>query len=513
VYGTAVTKKGSKNSVPGESVLSFVSNNGVELSKLEPEVESAANQQNLISRKDSSSLKSASREIVRRESQAPLLEPYRNPSNYTWIPDRYRGLIGYFTEKMTRSISCYDVVQKQYCSTLLPMATTSPHLLAAVLYLAACHRTSRGLKQNPVETDHLRTSSLRQLRLSIAAPGAQTDLEAAIASTLTLCIADIVSEVAQPGSWRIHLEGALMLYSQLIKDPSYTAKKETTSMKFLKRWYISFETIAFSCGIIPARGYMSQVEADAPVDLQGRSDYIDDIWSFSTLLLPVFEEINILKANLQGQASPVSQLKFEGDSDEIQDTCQILISSVNEMLKNRRLKFRADVEKEIPHEVKLQYFKLDEAYHHMALLQIYTCSRRRISAETVRHSVCKVIASSASMTFLDNACPAVAILPPLFIAGSQAWDKGDQQNILMILDRMEACWGMGNVRTSRNLLTKIWLAQAERKDEMGPFQWERATGMLHSELFTRIMLINIQGKFGIFFHIEEQYKETDSQMG
>lgn len=486
VYGTKAPPKSAKFSPQTEAAALFISHQGFPIVPVDPE----HNRSNEDLNDESSSCSGSDVALFRPTGSRGTvsgLDSY-NLGHYAWIPPKYRELLGYFTHKMTRSISCYNVVQTDYCTTLMPMASTNPHLLAAVLYLAACHRTSRGLPQSPEETDQLRTSSLRKLRLAIAAPDANSVVEAAIASTLTLCIADIVSEVATPGSWRIHMKGAMTLWGQLIKDPTYKSRINAESVQFLKRWYTSFESIAFGCGINPVTTYWSHFE-----DRVAKEEYIDDITSFCTALLPVFEEINRLRAivNGEGVEDPrMAELKSESpesdafsfEVDNMEGTCLQLIRSVQDLLdpKTRILRFRPGVGERIPDAVKLDYYSCDEAYHHMALLQIYTISPSHIPASAVRAAVVRILTVIQSMTFVDHPCPAVAVLPPLFVAGSQAWEVEDRARVLGIMKRMEECWSMGNVKTSRDLLAQIWLSQDARKkkgeDIEKPFRWELETG-------------------------------------
>ncbi|KAI9738090.1 MAG: hypothetical protein M1818_005518 [Claussenomyces sp. TS43310] len=186
---------------------------------------------------------------------------------------------------MTRSISCHKTIQISLCSTIIPIALSSSHLLAAVFYLAACHPVSLGLEQPVVETAHLKYASLQQLRAALSAPSEYISKEAALASTLTLCMAEIVSGGEEQNSWRTHFEGATALSFFDTGDLAQTMDSPTK--KLLKQLLQSIQAVAVSCGSPELRSSRSLCEESH----NATPNYIDELTGFSTSLLPVFEEI------------------------------------------------------------------------------------------------------------------------------------------------------------------------------------------------------------------------------
>ena len=112
-------------------------------------------------------------------------------------------------------------------------------------------------------------------------------------------------------------------------------------------------------------------------------------------------------------------------------------------------------------------YTVDEAYHHMALLQIYRRGSLLSSLSIVQKSVKRIVDCVSSMAFLQEPCPFAAALPPLFIAGCAATDKEDQENIFALMNQLWACFGMGNVKTAQEILKKTWMSRSSNTDDNG----------------------------------------------
>ena len=393
---------------------------------------------------------------------------------------RHRVLFDHFLAKMAPSISCHDTVRMEMCSTLVPMAASTPHLLAAIIYLGACHRHSLGLDTSRTEVEQLRLISVRRLRMALAAGGKICPRETTIAATLVLCIAEIVSGGSRPHAWRIHFEGAM---SQLAQWTSIS-NTNTSMTSFLKRFYTSIQSIAFAFSKFQYRKLPGLSEYDSI----SNTAYIDDLSGFSTSLLPVFEEINLLNARKRYSAHGITDNLSNNESAEVQEeSCHLLVESVQRMLSSRKHEFRPAIRKLLSSKAQRDFVSLDEAYHYMALLLLYERACWKVSDDVIRDSARKIISCVSQLSMVDPPCPVVAALPPLFVSGCHMRDDHGRGVVLNILHQMESHFGMGNVRSARTLLKKVW----ERTDG-SDFDKQHSSWRLRSgNLFKKCTLIRM----------------------
>lgn len=391
--------------------------------------------------------------------------------DFAYMPPRHRVLFDHFLAKMAPSISCHPTVQNDMCSTLVPMAASTPHLLAAIIHLGACHRHSLGLDTSLTEVEHLRLISVRRLRIALAASGETCSRETTIAATLVLCMADIVSGGSRPHAWRIHFEGAM---SQLAQWTS-TSNTITSMTSFLKRFYTSIQSIAFAFSKFRYHNPPGFSEHDGIPS----TAYIDDLSGFSTSLLPVFEEINLLNIKKRYSTQDMTDnLGNTGLPDLQEESCQLLIESVHRMLSSRKQEFRPGIEELFSPKIQRDLFSLDEAYHYMALLLLYERARWKVSDDVILNSARRIVSCVSQLSIIDPPCPAVAALPPLFVSGCHMRDDHDREVILDILHQMESHFGMGNVRSARTLLKKVWAINDENDSDNRQSSWNLLSGIV-----------------------------------
>ncbi|OJD25406.1 hypothetical protein ACJ73_03218 [Blastomyces percursus] len=402
----------------------------------------------------------------------------RDPDLFGWLRPTYRSLLDHFISSTTRALSCHKVVQQDFCAVLVPMALQTPYLLVALLSLAATHRVSLGLEQNLTELDILSTTSLNQLQRVLSQPNFHLD-DAKIATTLTLCFTEIVSHGRSPGSWRLHLQGAAAMISEhlkTVKAPLDSVPSAATSL--LWRWYFSMETVSLLCGNLSV-----PPSSRAGLLIQGifERDEIDDLAGFPSSLVPIFKNINRLTMessyaqNQSGNINTTSTMQPPQPSNSIGDRGHQIIDEVNVMLSTaKEPRFRSDVDRTLTSVHRSDFTALDETYHHVALLQLY----RRVlnlpsSNPLVQTSVDQVIRRISSMHFLDEACPGVAVLQPLFSAGCEAFQEADRENIRILLRRMGLRYGMGNVRSALGFLEDLWYMRDANSDSEGRVRWDK----------------------------------------
>ena len=326
-----------------------------------------------------------------------------------------RPLFEYFVHTASKSICCHKGIHQQLCSTLIPMAMETPYLLNAVLAFSAAHRRSTGLA---CEFDHPETLSQLGRALSSLRPGHN---EQAFATTLLQCLADIISSKA---SWQVHLRGA----SALIHSTS----------TFLKRKFQALQAIALVVGPY------EYCEPGLPED-----DYIDDLAGYSHRLLGIFREINDLPL--------VSEdcLTCEEHSfchSFLEHRSLLLYQRVRTLLSSRKMAFDCHLEDSVGRDLYI----LDEAYHHMAILQIFRRGSLPVPRQAIKGSVQSIIEAISSMEFHKDVCPSVATLPPLFVAGTWCSTASERRSIQELLRVLWMNFGMGNVPATLKYLEQLW---------------------------------------------------------
>jgi hypothetical protein len=163
----------------------------------------------------------------------------------------------------------------------------------------------------------------------------------------------------------------------------------------------------------------------------------------------------------------------QGASPEIRKRCFVLMKYIESMINERSHKFHPAIQSSITPTDRSSFTYLNEAYHHVALLQIYVRILNLPSyAPIVQLSVKRTIYCISNMDLSFEACPAVAILQPVFTAGCEACEIGDRENILEFLGTLEKAYGMGNVSVARAFLKELWVQRDERQERNVRLRWD-----------------------------------------
>lgn len=368
------------------------------------------------------------------------------------LSTRLRNLLGYFQCRTSPSLSCHEGIQHNICSALIPMAMSSPHLMAAILCAAASHRLSVGLERLE-DVIRLHAVALQRLNVALASPDPH-DSMTALGSSLVFCMSEIVLPEATAGDWRVHLSGA----SALLKRLNGCSQASEPSMRFMQRFYTSLKVIAAGCGISDGEHNFNEASMK-------NEDYIDDLAGFSTALVPIFKSISDIDKMAASQQSSYGNEDQSILAVEVLPQCLQLIERVRSMLSFRHLRFRPELSASLPVRTRADFGLLDEAYHHMALLQLYERSKAHHArfADAAQESVEHIISCISSMNIATCPCPGVATLPPLFAAGCSATDEHDRTQILNLLLHVRACFGMGNVTSTCRFLEARWAASKGKR--------------------------------------------------
>lgn len=331
------------------------------------------------------------------------------------------------------------------------MALQVPHLLSAVLALASAHRQSCGLVQGDGQFDLMRGKTLKQLRsaLDIFKP---TENDEILATTLILCMAEVVSPYSGTTSWRSHLQGAAVLSAR-------QGSGQSSSATFLRRKFQALQAMALVCG---TKRYEGHVQPPSLSETDGR---IDDLAGYSTKLLPIFQSIHDLGMLQPGDGSLFScdsppGLPHWGCSSQLEHQSHLLFDRVRELMLEREQSRSSDLSS-IPQAIRHDLWLLDEAYHHMAILQIFQRGSLSVPHQFLEDSRSAILNCLGRMSYHSTPCPGVAVLPPLFVAGALCTSTADQNQVLSLLRTLWVNYGMANVRSCRSILESRWKRQGQ----------------------------------------------------
>lgn len=372
------------------------------------------------------------------------------------IPEAHRALLDHFINVTTVSISCHRGIQNELCSTIMPMAFEVPHLLTAVLALAAAHRQSANPNQEDQQFGLLQGHSLKQLRSALSRFDPKEN-DQVLATILIMCVAEIiVPSTTDTSVWRSHLHGAATLSAQ-----QWFAKGAggSSTSSLLRRKYQALQAVALACGFKRYDGCILATPVHNNV-------HIDDLAGYSTRLLPIFKEINDLDLIRETSGS---DFFCDQEPGPPHFDCNSLLEHQSHLLFDRIVALMAErniseLQKDgvFPSVVSQDLYRLDEAYHHMAILQVFRRGSLSVPLQLIDDSRGAILTCLSAMEYEANPCPGVAALPPLFVAGSLCSNTADKQKVRRLLKTMWMRYSMGNVRQCRVVLERWWKEQDER---------------------------------------------------
>lgn len=392
------------------------------------------------------------------------------------LPPEFESLFDYFVHAMTVSISCHKGIQDEICSVVVPMALEVPYLLSATLALAAAHRQTSGLPAGDCQFEWMKGRSLKQLRLGLDG-FSPTENDQILATILLLCMAEVISPTAGASSWRSHLYGAATIFAQA--DRSSGTSVSNISV-FLRRKYRALQAVALACC---SKKFEAQIlpTASSSDDCFDSSDDIatdiDDLAGYSTDLRPIFEEINNLERTQNdldhgdGWSCDCRPAPPHFDCNSpLEHKSHVLFDRIRSLMAKKKKKDTPGKQRDgapgrLPEYISRDLCVLDEAYHHMALLQVFRRGSLSVPASVIDDSRRSILHLLSTLTYQARPCPSVAALPPLFVAGILCSEESDRAKVRDLLKVMWVNYGMGNVRTCRSVLQEWWRRQDETPED------------------------------------------------
>lgn len=423
----------------------------------------------------------------------------QTPDWLPWLSKVDRRLLNHFTVTVTRYMSLHQTMQDDFCSIMLPMALDTSHgthLLSALLGVAAIHQSTAGSFDDSTYLARLRCNSLQRLSLQEVGQNAAVD-EQSIATALTLCMGDILSGGEKPQSWRLHLRGAAAMMSSYLSDHP----PESGNILFLWRWWKSLEISAVLSG---RPSTMLDRKTNLPLLQSSGSDYIDIFDGFSTKLLPVIEEVDMLNAERQafqdlelrcGPADPaltMLRLSHLARCNAVAAKINVMMDSpmadpISDQAPSPGLDRDRDQDQDTDSNLRSpdnldpssDFRQLNETYHLAVLLQLYQMVMNKpVTDAAVRQAVRRGVQCMRQITLYDCASPGVATLQPAFIFGCAAHDPEDRLFVKGWLDRMSQSYSLGNTNSARAFVEELWVRRDDMGDAGARLQWHELLGML-----------------------------------
>lgn len=383
-----------------------------------------------------------------------------------WLPDipaSYRSLLEYFCH-VTYSFSCDITVQTAFCQTFMPMAVETPHVMASMLALAASHRANAGLDQSSAQLALLHSVAAEKLRSSIAS-NVGRPTEGTLATILMLCLTDVVSQERKTNSWRLHLEGAASVLRQ--DSSGWTVRSQDPIKAFIAKCFVSLVALANFSPCAPSEAVSRQVLLMASDDSE--APHIDEFTAYSTSLVYVFAEAGSLLREQSEKGQSTQQIELRTRDLISQLRSKISLSNINQGTEHFGVSSAH----------RLDYARINESYHHAALIQIYLRIRKlEPSADEIQQAVRRILELLSRVEIVVGPCPGTVMLFPIFSAGCAAVKVSDQDQVRDILQAMLDRYKIANVQHCMKLLETLWFEQGSTSHSQAAPIWTAFIGKL-----------------------------------
>ncbi|CAG9991103.1 unnamed protein product, partial [Clonostachys byssicola] len=400
------------------------------------------------------------RQSLAIQQQTPMSLTTARPSFLPDLPPPYRVLFDYFT-RVADFFSCDESVKADFHATFMPIATTTSHVMAAMLNLAAVHRANSDGSQDAKQMAHLQLTAVRQLRGKLADPS-DSATEAILSTILLLCYSEIVAGGGSSQSWRLHLEGVASALSRELQ--SWNMESSGPIRAFLAKCFVSLVALANGSGYPPSEA-VSQLAMKLARSSKERGT-IDEFTAYSTDLVQILIELGTLlrKRNLgleDLETSPISMRAMN------------LAQRLHRLLDQGTGELRDRASRQFSSARRNEYIRVDEAYHHALLIHIYQRLRGvPASSNEIQAIVRRVLDLVSSVELHEGPCPGIVLLFPLFSADVGAVHSEDRQRIRDLLTGMMGKFGLGNVQQSLKLLDTLWSHRDTHGESETNVAWE-----------------------------------------
>ncbi|KAH8646228.1 fungal-specific transcription factor domain-containing protein [Xylariales sp. PMI_506] len=410
------------------------------------------------------------------ETPALFPSPYQVAGGiqpWSSLPETVRSSLHYFVHRASHATSAHARIQQRICGIVVPMALETPSLLYATVALSDLHRSTLQHDGHGFDLDkHLSgliARSLRCLRDELQ-PGRNTNRYAMLVAIRTLCIFEIHSGRAAPGSWRVHMEGAkaLLAASRKASERTDAASGPGEPQWLVERWFASIESFSAltNRGLVNGQleatpGSMEDPSSPAAsslcaADTDSGHQFVDIYSAYTTSLNNVFKEIGAAAwerrkmscSPQEGGGSILTEADLDLEASSLETTIR---SSLG------RSQFDPVMQPSLTADEMDQFAASDDAYRYTALCHLQRHVRRlpRSSPE-VQHTVAKIIESVQRIRPAPGLSPWVMATTPLFAAGCAALIPEDRERVRVALRDLYASLRIRNVQRCLDILEMMW---------------------------------------------------------
>ena len=354
---------------------------------------------------------------------------------------------------------------------MIPKALGNPHLLSAILCLAAIHRQAIGLLQSKVQLAHLKWQTIVLFKSALNARSSESDT-ATTATSLLLCLCELFEGTTTSKSYKTHLQGGGLLLTekslaltQGFAGPSAPTRdgNDTRLVEFLRHMYVAIGITAMLSGPVD-EAEMARIELFSGIP---NSSYLDVFTGCSSDLIPIFSEIRLLIDNYETLRLSAHKSEYLRVAlDLLMGRGRKLVQHVLLMLTrigSYDVRFHRDFQETMDHSIAWQYLLLNQCYHYVALIMLH-CKilGSAPNSPVVQQAVHSIVSLGSTIQFWKTkTSPAIALTQPLFVAGSAAIEKVDRDDILHLLKELYRCFGCGSVKSIREKFARKWEEEAK----------------------------------------------------
>lgn len=332
---------------------------------------------------------------------------------------------------------------------LLQVAFGTPHLLYALLASGARHYARlRGFVDEftSMSVATFTHAALKGLRLAMNDPS-QMHKKETVGTALALCTSDVIS--GNLDTWRIHLLGIHKLLLSALEHDKEMDRDIDSTWHFLIKW---FETLDMFAGI---SGLRTSTVRHGQYRSARRAAYIDEFVGCSLELMPLLAKIGRLARKqtkhierVYGTDDAERENSHNGLADDIQSTEKQIYSLLDRKVRpsfaQNPLNMTLAKDMENTH----------QAFIYASLLHLY----RRVEQLPKNHikpahATYQIV--GALQRIRPDSVANILVLWPVFTAGCET-DDPSQRRILQERMQSMAAFGMGNVNSALQAMTKYW---------------------------------------------------------
>ncbi|KAJ3491483.1 hypothetical protein NLG97_g5589 [Lecanicillium saksenae] len=343
------------------------------------------------------------------------------PPGLILISSEHRQLLEYFQHGVCQTICTNPYRVQEFCATVLPFAHTNQCALAAVLALALSYRSFVTTEPSDEQrATKMCLLAIRLLRESLDTPPDHRTTLVALTASLLLSIGNIFSSGA-PKIWHFYLDGALVLREKLGQHPA------TAQLKCLRRWCRFLKITTFNSD-------SGDIKSGRETDWSSEPNHICDLSGISPDLSPILERIRDFCRRHNADKTLIHDIFGQLYVDYIR-----LIEAVTKSLR-RRSRVIQD-HNNLSAEANRDLWLLDEAYHHVALLQLHLCMHTAKTPLTlaIRASVRRIIDCIGGMNLTKKPNYVAYTVNPLRQACKSAMVREDKEMLSRLIKQAQGC--------------------------------------------------------------------------